>query len=45
MLERSLQQRQLDIAITPIDDEVADGIRKVKLFSEPFVVALPASGG
>jgi len=44
MLESSLQQRQLDIAITPIDDEVVDGIRKVKLFSEPFVAALPASG-
>jgi DNA-binding transcriptional LysR family regulator len=42
-LERELEQRQLDIAVTPVEGLCTEGIRKVKLFSEPFVVALPAS--
>jgi DNA-binding transcriptional LysR family regulator len=43
-LEQEVEQRKLDIAITPVEGLFTDGIRKVKLFSEPFVAALPASG-
>ena len=43
-LERELEQRQLDIAITAAEGLFTEGIRRVELFSEPYVAALPASG-
>jgi len=45
LLQQELEQRQVDIAITPVEGTSVDAIRRVKLFSEPFVVALPASDG
>jgi molybdate transport repressor ModE-like protein len=44
LLQQELEQRQLDIAITPVDGPTTDGIRRVRLFSEPFVAVLPATG-
>jgi DNA-binding transcriptional LysR family regulator len=40
-LEAELGQRQLDIAITAAEGLFTDGIRRVELFSEPYVAALP----
>lgn len=44
LLQKELEQRQVDIAITPVEGPTTDGIKRVKLISEPFVAALPASG-
>jgi DNA-binding transcriptional LysR family regulator len=42
-IEQSLEQRQLDTAITPVEKTAVPGIKRVPLFSEPFVVVLPTS--
>ncbi|BBQ02426.1 LysR family transcriptional regulator (plasmid) [Burkholderia sp. SFA1] len=42
-LEESVVQRELDLAITPMDGELLEGMKKVRLFTEPFVAVLPAS--
>lgn len=42
-LEQSVIRRDLDLAITPMESELLEGIRKVRLFAEPFVAVLPAS--
>ncbi|WP_414441253.1 LysR family transcriptional regulator [Burkholderia sp. 22PA0106] len=43
LLQQELEQRQVDIAITPVGGPATAGIRRVKLFSEAFVAVLPAS--
>ncbi|TKC88741.1 LysR family transcriptional regulator [Trinickia terrae] len=42
-LDAQLEARQLDIAVTTSQQSQTPGIRRHKLFSEPFLVALPKS--
>lgn len=42
-LDAQLEARQLDIAVTTSAQSQTPGIRRQKLFSEPFLVALPQS--
>jgi DNA-binding transcriptional LysR family regulator len=42
-LDAQLEARQLDIAVTTASKSQAPGIRRQKLFSEPYLVALPRS--
>ncbi|MGF6976191.1 DNA-binding transcriptional LysR family regulator [Paraburkholderia sp. JPY465] len=42
-LDGQLEARQLDMAVTTSSSSHAPGIRKRKLFSEPYVVVLPGS--